>query len=944
MLEDHGKRKSIKMKIKILFLSLTLLINVGYAQTQKISFTHDVYDSWNDLINPLISANGQWVSYEVNPQDGNGNLLLVDLKSNNRKSFARGYKASISPVNDFIVYQVKPEKAVVRKAKIDKKKKDDMPKDSLKVFVFENQKSYTFSKVKSYKTGEIGGSWVAVFTELKKKEKEKQPADTSKKEKPKMVKKTPKGNDEEKPGFLTILNPILDKKVEYNLVYDYSISRNGGLIAFNSKTDDTLSLSNVQVFDYAKNEANKVFEQKGDIKNLAIDEAGKQLVFMFSADTGKVKNYDLYYWTLTSKNAEKLILSETLGMTKGWVVSQHATPYFSRQGNRLFFTTMPMQVEEPKDTLTDDEKVILDLWSWTDTLLQTQQKFNLKEDLKRSYLAMYSIIDKKFIQLADKAIPEVRLTMKGDAPYAFGLSDIPYQYAMTWESSGNNDYYLIDLKSGVKRLILKATPFRVSISPSGSYLAYYQSSDNAWYTYSVKENKSVCLTTGLTVNFFDEEHDTPSLPNPYGFAGWTDGDKSFIVYDKFDLWSLDPTGKVKPIRLTEGRAKDLVYRYQKLDPDAFYINPNTTELLTIFNKKNKQSGYCSIVFGKSVVSNLINGDYAYSNIRKARNANQFIWQKESYKEYRDLWASDMSFSDSKRLSDANPQMVNYKWGSVQLVKWVDFNRDSVAGLLYLPENFDPKRKYPMMVYFYETHSDNLNTHYEPKPGRSVICPTLYASNDYLVFFPDIKYKIGLPGRSAYDAVISGTMALVNKGIVDKDRIGVQGQSWGGYQIAYLVTQTDLFKAASAGAPVSNMTSAYGGIRWESGMARMFQYEHTQSRIGGTLWEKPLNFIENSPLFYAPRVNTPLLMRHDDADGAVPWYQGIEYFVALRRLGKPVWMVNYNDEPHNLVRRANRIDWTIRMMQFFDYYLKDAPQPEWLKNGIPAIQKGKTLGY
>lgn len=187
------------------------------------------------------------------------------------------------------------------------------------------------------------------------------------------------------------------------------------------------------------------------------------------------------------------------------------------------------------------------------------------------------------------------------------------------------------------------------------------------------------------------------------------------------------------------------------------------------------------------------------------------------------------------------------------------------------------------------------------------------------------------------------MSLIKEGFVDKDRIGVQGQSWGGYQVAYLITQTNLFKAASAGAPVSNMTSAYGGIRWESGMARMFQYEHTQSRIGGTLWDKPLHFIENSPLFYAPRVNTPLLIRHDDADGAVPWYQGIELFLALRRLGKPVWLINYNNDDHNLTRYPNRVDWSIRMQQFFDYYLKDAPMPMWM-NGLPQTQKGKTMGY
>ncbi|MHC1705075.1 MAG: prolyl oligopeptidase family serine peptidase [Tenuifilaceae bacterium] len=936
--------KKFFLTVFVAFIALS-----SYSQTNKIPLSHDVYDSWTDLMNPRISDNGRWISYEINPQDGDGNLWLVDSQNDFRISFKRGYRASVSPLNNFIVYQEKPEKVIVRKAKIDKKKKDDMPKDSLKIYVFESKKVYAFPKLKSYKVGEIDGDWVAILTEMKKKEKEKekQPVDTTKKEKPKTVKKPTKSNDEEKPGLLTLLNPLTDNKIEVNNVLDYTISRNGALIAFSAKTDDTLALSYIKVFDAVKADEFKIFEQKGDIKNISIDEAGSQLVFQFSADTGKVKNYDLYYWPSKDRKAELLISSKTPGMVNGWVVSQHTTPYFSRSGNRIMFTTMPKLLVEPKDTLTDDEKVILDLWSWTDTLLQTQQKFDLKNELKRSYLTYFSLKDRKFFQLADKQLPNVRIETKVDAPFTVGSSSIPYQYTMTWESSGNNDYYLIDLKTGTKKLVLQGNPFRVSLSPSANYLAYYQPTDNAWYMYSVKENRSICLTSGMNVNFFDEDNDTPSLPNPYGFAGWVEGDKYFVVYDKFDIWGLDPTGKNKPVNLTggKGRSSKIVYRYQKTDPESVYIKFNGIELLSAFEKVSKKAGYYSFNFSKAgEVNRLIDGDFVYSGLNKARNADKLIWQRESYKEYNDVWISDFNFAGAKKLSKANPQMEKYKWGSVELVKWVDFNRDSVEGLLYKPENFDPNKKYPMMVYFYETHTDNLNSHFEPKPGRSVICPTLYASNDYLVFFPDIKYKIGLPGKSAYDAVISGTMALVNKGIVDKDRIGVQGQSWGGYQIAYLVTQTDLFKAASAGAPVTNMTSAYGGIRWESGMARMFQYEHTQSRIGGTLWEKPLSYIENSPLFYAPRVNTPLLIRHDDADGAVPWYQGIEYFLALRRLGKPVWMVNYNDEPHNLVRRANMIDWTKRMMQFFDYYLKDAPQPDWLKNGIPAIKKGKTLGY
>jgi dipeptidyl aminopeptidase/acylaminoacyl peptidase len=250
----------------------------------------------------------------------------------------------------------------------------------------------------------------------------------------------------------------------------------------------------------------------------------------------------------------------------------------------------------------------------------------------------------------------------------------------------------------------------------------------------------------------------------------------------------------------------------------------------------------------------------------------------------------------------------------------------------------------MIVYFYERNSDNLHDYTHPTPLRSTINRTTYVSDGYLVFVPDIVYKIGFPGESAYNSIMPGVTSLIEKGFVDEKNIGIQGHSWGGYQAAYLVTRTNLFKAAEAGAIVANMTSAYGGIRWGSGMSRMFQYERTQSRIWGTLWEKPLLYLENSPLFFADKIETPMLLLHNDADTAVPWYQGIEMYMAMRRLNKPVWMLNYNGEPHWPVKRENRMDFQIRMKQFFDFYLKGAEEPLWMKEGIPAIEKGIQTGY
>jgi dipeptidyl aminopeptidase/acylaminoacyl peptidase len=381
-----------------------------------------------------------------------------------------------------------------------------------------------------------------------------------------------------------------------------------------------------------------------------------------------------------------------------------------------------------------------------------------------------------------------------------------------------------------------------------------------------------------------------------------------------------------------------------LDPDEDHLPIKEDLLMRIFDEDTRDAGFGHLNVKDRKLEELEMGPYSYYNPIKAKEADALIWQRMNFNEYPDLWISDLNFGEAKKITNTNPQQDDYKWASVELVHWTSADGVELEGLLYKPEDFDPNKKYPMVVYFYEKYSNGLHRHYTPRPSRSTVNFTFYASNGYLVFVPDIVYKNGFPGQSAYNSIVSGTLKLMENSWVDAERIGIQGQSWGGYQVAYLVTQTNMFAAAMAGAPVSNMTSAYGGIRWGSGMSRMFQYEGSQSRIGGTLWEKPWRYIENSPVFFADKVETPLLMMHNDEDGAVPWYQGIEYFVALRRLNKPVWMLTYNGAPHNLKRRADCKDLSIRMLQFFDHYLKDAPAPVWMEYGIQAVDKGKKMGY
>jgi dipeptidyl aminopeptidase/acylaminoacyl peptidase len=338
------------------------------------------------------------------------------------------------------------------------------------------------------------------------------------------------------------------------------------------------------------------------------------------------------------------------------------------------------------------------------------------------------------------------------------------------------------------------------------------------------------------------------------------------------------------------------------------------------------------------------GDFKILSVSTNPNRNAILLRRSTVAEYPEVRLMTKQFKDEKVLSKTNPQQSQYNWATTELVKWKAYDGTPLEGILYKPADFDASKKYPLIAYFYELNSENLHNHLAPKSSPSVINPTEYASAGYLILIPDIRYQAGHPAKSAYNCIVSGTDYVVKNYPVDSTRLGLQGQSWGGYQTAQLITMTNKYAAAMAGAPVGNMFSAYGGIRWGSGLNRQFQYESAQSRIGKTIWEAPELYIENSPLFHLPKVKTPLLMMHNDKDGAVPWYQGIELYNGMRRLGKPCWLLNYNEDDHNLRKDPYKMDLSIRMRQFFDHYLQGKPMPVWMKSGIPAVEKGEKLGY
>jgi len=530
---------------------------------------------------------------------------------------------------------------------------------------------------------------------------------------------------------------------------------------------------------------------------------------------------------------------------------------------------------------------------------------------------------------------------------AAGLSNLPYELESMWEGSPlRYDIWLVNVANGEVKKLKENYRARPRVSPAGKYLYWYHEPDSSWYAYNISTGSEARLTSPATLPCHDELHDSPGYPGSYPPAGWLKEDIAFLVQDRYDLWSLDPDNKRSPVNLTiNGRSSGISYRLIDLDYDNDYIDPAVRQILSGFNEKTKGSGYYSSdLRKKSPPVLLTGGDFRLGTPVKAKEGDMVIYTKESFEMFPDFLISDLAFKKSIRLTDANPRQKDYLWGSAELVKWVSLDGREVEGLLYKPEGFDPSRKYPMLVNFYEKSSSDLYNHRIPEAHRSTIDYHYYTSNGYLVFNPDVHYIDGYPGQSAFNCVMPGVMSIIAKGFADEKRIGAQGHSWGGYQVAYLATRTDLFAAIESGAPVVNMYSAYGGIRWETGLNRSFQYEYQQSRIGGTIWEKPYLYWENSPLFTMDKVTTPILIMANDQDGHVPWWQGIEYFVALRRLGKPTWLLNYNGEPHWPLKIPNKVDFQKRMAQFFAHYLKGEPMPQWMKEGVPATEKEFTLGY
>lgn len=705
---------------------------------------------------------------------------------------------------------------------------------------------------------------------------------------------------------------------------NYQFSDNGSILLMQQDNQ-------VKWMDLADGKTVTLAARCKTMTSIAFDEAAIQLAFL--ADSA------MRYYKRGMDSAIIMVGPHTKEMDRCRLAP--GAIKFSSDGQRIFF---PVRQVAEKSVVTAAD---VNIWHYDDDYLPAEMQQRLNYLRNRSYTVAINIDDRKITRLDEEGDdPPIDLSSTAEGGFALIKKSVNY-FAGRWKPSTIPQYYLKDLRTGERTLLLaNRDVFVIGLSPGCKYVIWYDNLKDSYFTYELATGVTKDITPGFPVAL------RPSsvqgglyVYQPYGVAGWTDNETGILLYDEYDIWKVDVSGNKSPVNLSNGYGKrhNLVLRLWN-EKSSDYDDPligSDTLLLVAFDRDNKDNGFFKKNIKKTgdpeklllsphlyYAHKRFNAQFLYSgDIQKAKKAGVYLVERMTSHEFPNLCVTK-DFKSFTFLSDLYPEK-EYNWLTTELISWKKDDGSVLQGVLYKPENFDPTKKYPLIFYFYEKLSHRLNQYLSPELSEGIMNIPMYVSNGYLVVTPDITYRAGTTGEDVCGAVLSAARYVSGLPYVDSTKMGLQGHSFGGYEVNYLISHSNLFAAAQESSGASDFISYYNGFYRES--SAQFYFETGQGRIGATLWEKPDLFIKNSPIFFADKVQTPLLIMHNRDDGEVPFQQGIEWFTALKRLGKKVWMLQYDKEYHVINQQKNKLDFSIRAKQFFDHYLMGAPAPGWMIN-------------
>ena len=908
--------------------------------------------AWKSIRSAVLSNNGQWFAYRLSPNEGDSEAIIKETKGEKEYKFPVGEapryafgEISFSEDSRWVAFTIYPKREEAKKLKKQKKKVYNkvglLNLSSGEKVEFEKTRKFVFS-------GEMA-SWMAL---------DKYPPESQAKEKEKWS-----GSD-------LILHELASSK-ELNIgnVSEFAFDKKGQWLAWIVDAKE-MSGNGIQLRNMRTGVVHSLDNDKAVYKKLNWTEKGDGLA---AVKGKKDEDYeDKLFSVIGFNNFRAGLPQKTIYEPKKdknfpecMTISSNRTPVWTEDLTGILFGINEVkkkekkekdkakekeksekEIDKPKETPVkekkppvakakkeaEEEKPDLVIWHWLDKRLQSMQQVQEKRDKNFSYLCIFRVKEKKFIRLADDEVRQVTAAPKHF--WAIGYDNQKYELIGNLEGRRYRDIYVINLKTGARQLALKKSRWYFGPSPDGTHFLYYI--DGHYYTYEMASGKKHNITKDVPTSFINEEDDHNVTKPPIRSLGWVKDGVSVLLYDNWDVWNV-PVHGGKGVNLTVNGKKDGI-RYRRrfrLDPEEKGVDLSGPVYFGPYGEWTKKRGVARVDKGKPGAKILLWDDASFSLI-KAKKAGVYLYSKQTHKDYPDYYVTKSSLKKGQKITEANPQQKEFLWSDgALLVDYKSDKGDKLQAALFLPANHEKEKSYPTIVYIYEKLSQGLNRYYVPSARG--FNKSVYTSRGYAVLMPDIVYKMNDPGMSSVWCVLPAIKAAVATGVVDKDRIGIHGHSWGGYQSSFLVTQTDIFRACVTGAPLTNMISMYSSIYWNSGSANQPIFESSQGRFTGGYWENIEAYTRNSPVYYAQNVKTPLIILHNDKDGAVDWNQGIEYFNTLRRLNKPVVMLQYKGENHGLRKPANQKDYTRRMREFFDHHLLGKPAPKWLEEGVPHLK-------
>jgi hypothetical protein len=746
-----------------------------------------------------------------------------------------------------------------------------------------------------------------------------------------------KGSNQE----LHVKNLFSNQDFKFDSVENYLFSQNGKRMAVLTKSGNLTKLVLILLNNYSIERRYEIWNGLS-ASNLAFDSSGNRLIF-----NGNVSNRkSLWLFDGIKDSITDLWDDTNSGLLEEMVISENRAMRFSDDGSRVF-----LLMTEKENKKTNKNLAPVDIWHYKDIKTQQQQL----EELKNSKLfkAVLNLDSKKIIRLeyeCDKSLAHP--IFHNDNHFMIIYSNCGDIFESFWNNAARGSVSLVSTKDGSRTLLgsdLKEPYPYYILSNYSKYVIYYDSRSKNYFSFEIKTGKRTNLTKGINTTWVNDKSGR-LLANfqPIGIGGWLEKDSLVFIYDKLGIWLFDPSGKSKPKKFAVpgGQNPNIAFRFT-FDFTGVPIKKSEDILLAAFDYNSKYNGfYHRFLNDESKLEKLTMGPYVYywpeiSIYRpvKSKDNSAFLVRRMSVSEAPN-WFSTNDFKNLHPLTNNNPHST-YNWISSEIVKWKTFDNSTSQGIIYKPENFDVKKKYPMIMVLYENFSNTLNSYYFPQASNSTLNIVQFVSNGYLVFCPDIKYKIGNPGESVYNSAGSAIKYFARKQWVDIKAIGVYGHSFGSYEVNYLITRTHSFAAAISACGVSNLVSFYTAGQY--GYMNSFSYlENDQGRMGKNLWDAKSDYIKNSPLFYTNKITTPVLLLNNKGDER-NYQQGLEFFSSLRRLGKRAWMLQYDDSDHSVDFRSAP-DYELRITQYFDHFLKGKEAPVWLLEGIPAKHKGIKSGF